>query len=473
MAWRAAAELGSLIFVHQINNLDQYIHTLRNATHQFFIATGNIAPDLFGRRKYHMLVHLLKTVRTFGPARGTESQKFESYNGVTREQIIHTNWQYPSRDVAAFFINYRTVRHIFCGGFWKEGDHCTRGGDGLHELFDDQSMQELLGFKKSYDNEGKTTLGSMWGKRDKHPVPFSSTEAYQRGCIQLIRGTGKFMRWRRLTLDDGGKCHPNIIVGLREILAKWILVQPYELTHESHLGCPILRDSPAFVLLPPSQIIGIANMQHHCSAVGCGMQTVDNALGKSTTWTHKDESVFVFNRFAGASGWVRAHYPHMIEPVNMQDAAKDIWRNWEFELKAVAVAMAEKKVENERKAAECLKKAEDKKKAAGPKRQKGIHASIRPDPQVFHAPQDIIFRQSHAFSIPTSGTGSIYHVSIHQQPVPLSKSLWMVLMADRRHKWHQHWVPNVDGNARASLHQLAGNLTLRISEEETWTTSQE
>jgi hypothetical protein len=104
--------------------------------------------------KIHTLVHLLDHIIRFGPAPNFATEKFESYNGVLREQLIHSNRHNPSRDIAVSFVDYKIIRHLVSGGYWKDKDGSwIQAGTLIRSLFEDKDVRMCLGYK-GYAEEG-------------------------------------------------------------------------------------------------------------------------------------------------------------------------------------------------------------------------------------------------------------------------------------------------------------------------------
>lgn len=57
-------------------------------------------------------------IRRFGPALLFATERYESFNSVFRETMIHSNRMAPSRDTARTFSQLDRVKHIASGGWW-------------------------------------------------------------------------------------------------------------------------------------------------------------------------------------------------------------------------------------------------------------------------------------------------------------------------------------------------------------------
>ncbi|KIJ35214.1 hypothetical protein M422DRAFT_114156, partial [Sphaerobolus stellatus SS14] len=70
------------------------------------------------KMKLHMLVHIPEDIRNHGPLVRSETEVFESFNGVFRLCSMHSNHQAPSKDIAVKCARMDLTKHIICGGFW-------------------------------------------------------------------------------------------------------------------------------------------------------------------------------------------------------------------------------------------------------------------------------------------------------------------------------------------------------------------
>jgi hypothetical protein len=60
---------------------------------------------------------------------------FECFNAIFRMCSVLSNHQAPSCDIAVKFADLDQVKHIFSGGYWKDGDgHWVQGGHEVRAL---------------------------------------------------------------------------------------------------------------------------------------------------------------------------------------------------------------------------------------------------------------------------------------------------------------------------------------------------
>lgn len=120
--WKALAVLGQLVWTQEIKDSTQYVKDLEIAITNFMDRTALLTPQWFNKKKWHISLHLIKHVRRFGPPVNFATEKFESYNGVMREQSVYSNRHAPSRDIARSLVQSRSP-----SPFWWLVDQLCRG----------------------------------------------------------------------------------------------------------------------------------------------------------------------------------------------------------------------------------------------------------------------------------------------------------------------------------------------------------
>lgn len=71
------------------------------------------------KNKFHIYSHLPEHVARFGVPVLFSTERYESFNHLFRQCSVYSNKQSPSRDIAAAFATYDTVRFILQRGEWK------------------------------------------------------------------------------------------------------------------------------------------------------------------------------------------------------------------------------------------------------------------------------------------------------------------------------------------------------------------
>ncbi|TRM55830.1 hypothetical protein BD626DRAFT_622186, partial [Schizophyllum amplum] len=113
---RAIGELGAALWVHEIDNMDQYLSDLEILTANVLDAFDEMdCKKILVKIKLHMLPHLIEDVRRFGPAIRNSTEVFECFNAIFRLCSVLSNHQAPSRDIARKFSSLDRIKHILSG----------------------------------------------------------------------------------------------------------------------------------------------------------------------------------------------------------------------------------------------------------------------------------------------------------------------------------------------------------------------
>lgn len=88
--------------------------------------------------KPHLLAHTLSDVRRHGPLLISATERYESFNGVVRQALVHSNRQAPSKDAASRFASFERIRHVFSGGWWFDARerHWVQASDNVRSVID-------------------------------------------------------------------------------------------------------------------------------------------------------------------------------------------------------------------------------------------------------------------------------------------------------------------------------------------------
>ncbi|KAJ7197464.1 hypothetical protein GGX14DRAFT_374923, partial [Mycena pura] len=175
----AAGDLGARLWAPVINNMDDYLKDLDIATANALDVWDAVDPlRIIVKIKLHLLTHLPKDIRRFGPAIRFSTEVFEAYNAVFRMCSINSNHIAPSRDIAQKFTSMDRVKHLLCGGFWWNAPSKSWSqarSAVLRVIVDDPVLQRHLGWVSSKVVEpGFIRLAS----EKKHPqVKWHTTQA--------------------------------------------------------------------------------------------------------------------------------------------------------------------------------------------------------------------------------------------------------------------------------------------------------
>ncbi|KAF7311326.1 hypothetical protein MKEN_01034300 [Mycena kentingensis (nom. inval.)] len=129
---KAVCALGPMLWVSEIDNMEQYTSDLTILIGNVLDAFGDVNPArIIQKMKLHILPHIIEDAVRFGPPIRNSTEVFEGYNAVFRMCSILSNHQAPSRDIALKFASMDRVKHILSGGYWKEGDKWVCAGAGV------------------------------------------------------------------------------------------------------------------------------------------------------------------------------------------------------------------------------------------------------------------------------------------------------------------------------------------------------
>jgi hypothetical protein len=104
------------------------------------------------KMKLQILPALIEDIRRFGPAIRYSTEVFECFNAIFRFCSILSNHQAPSRDIATKFASMDRLKHVLCGGFWKQEGEWIQAGPKVTELIHaDPVIQRHIGWVPHYE----------------------------------------------------------------------------------------------------------------------------------------------------------------------------------------------------------------------------------------------------------------------------------------------------------------------------------
>ncbi|KAK4702587.1 hypothetical protein P7C70_g3636, partial [Phenoliferia sp. Uapishka_3] len=311
--WRSLAVLGQLVWRKEIEDIEAYLLELQIAIDNFMDCTAMLTPQWFNKKKWHILLHLPEHIRRFGPATHFATEKFESYNGVMREQSVHSNRQAPGRDIAVTFGKYNMMRHILSGGWWTSSENLqVRAGPRVRELFEKhERVRKLYGLNsKPLRPTGSATfakLATVVKLNEEHEftknldppdaiVAKHRLKSYQGLEVKgLTIESGEVVKIRDYVfVRTAGTSRPQIaqIESMQALRLQWtpallkssearqaapvaIFIRPLQFSGHSCPATSLYRFTKSnirymfFTNGNESQIIGRANVQHDCLHAGC------------------------------------------------------------------------------------------------------------------------------------------------------------------------------------------------------------
>ncbi|KAJ7606159.1 hypothetical protein DFH06DRAFT_1107659 [Mycena polygramma] len=129
---KSVSHLGAYLWVHEIDDMAQYISDLSTLIGNVLDAFGDQDPaKILLKIKLHLLPHILEDAVRFGPLIRNATEVFEGYNAIFRLCSILSNHQAPSRDIAMKFASMDRMKHMLSGGFWRVGEDWVSAGPNV------------------------------------------------------------------------------------------------------------------------------------------------------------------------------------------------------------------------------------------------------------------------------------------------------------------------------------------------------
>ncbi|KAJ3565255.1 hypothetical protein NP233_g7745 [Leucocoprinus birnbaumii] len=171
--WKATGELGALLWFPEIHNPMEYQKDLEVAIDNVLDAWGLFDPARIQYKlKLHILCHLKRDIKRFGPAILFSTEVFEAWNGIFRACSILSNHHSPSRDIAETLAGMERIKHVVSGGWWKTADgSIIRGGPGvIKQVHLNSSLRRQLGLSAVPNLAPGTLKRRSQRKQDKAPL---------------------------------------------------------------------------------------------------------------------------------------------------------------------------------------------------------------------------------------------------------------------------------------------------------------
>ncbi|KAJ3978510.1 hypothetical protein F5890DRAFT_1422552, partial [Lentinula detonsa] len=150
---RSVGQFGSLLWIPEIENLNEYLDDIEVSVGNVLDAFADVAPSkILVKIKLHLLTHLRDDIRRFGPPIRYATEVFEGFNAVFCLCSIYSNHQAPSRDIAYKFASMGRLKHLLSGGFWQQRSSCgvlkwVQASDAVCSLLEDVPIiQRHLGW---------------------------------------------------------------------------------------------------------------------------------------------------------------------------------------------------------------------------------------------------------------------------------------------------------------------------------------
>ncbi|KAH9814463.1 hypothetical protein DFH28DRAFT_1168556 [Melampsora americana] len=113
--WTALCMLGSYVFQTEILDINTYLEELDAHVDIFLNHLMSMSAQWANKPKFHMLTHLKYSIQRFGPPCLVATERFEAFNGKTRDASVHSNKQSPGNDIANTFLTALMMRICLSG----------------------------------------------------------------------------------------------------------------------------------------------------------------------------------------------------------------------------------------------------------------------------------------------------------------------------------------------------------------------
>ncbi|PBK86015.1 hypothetical protein ARMGADRAFT_1047955 [Armillaria gallica] len=336
---KAAGTLGTLLWVHEIENMDEYLKDLETLIGNVLDAFGDVNPSkILIKVKLHLLPHLITDIQRFGPAIRNLTEVFECYNAIFQLCSIYSNHQALSRDIAVKFCSMDHLKHLISRGYYWSESHqrwVQARNSVLQLLHSEPVIQQHLGWvapikltpelicikskKKAVPVEWSTTKASSYFSGSEYP---SSTSHWCHG-ISVTAQSGDHCSIRSWVVYSNnavsgiGRIVELLIHETESLGSLLVFLECFVLGDARHpnFDCPILRranhsdgNNALYIkglLGNPQAVQFIISVQHDCHLIGCQASLLQPQLQEhqltertSCTLSHADDDHFVINVFA-------------------------------------------------------------------------------------------------------------------------------------------------------------------------------
>ncbi|KAH6867358.1 hypothetical protein BKA70DRAFT_1133414, partial [Coprinopsis sp. MPI-PUGE-AT-0042] len=295
---RAVGDLGALLWITEIDDMEQYLADLTIVIGNVLDAFADIDPTkIINKVKLHLLAHLPQDIWRFGPAVRSSTEVFECFNAIFCLCSILSNHQALSRDISTQFSLMDCVRHLISGGYWKTDDGWIQARPKVLEVLKtDTVKQRHLGWAPLLKvNHGAVTLKGL----EKNPAREWLSTACAQGEIistDINDGPPNSSLWRTgksMVMEVGDTCSEGswvfarkdpdsgfVIGRVKEILSPenistdtLVCLEEFSLGRSWHpvFDMPILQ-CPAIsrcVVVTAQSLYFRVSVQHDCRTLGC------------------------------------------------------------------------------------------------------------------------------------------------------------------------------------------------------------
>lgn len=331
---KAVGALGAVLWVHEIDDMDIYLEDLSVLVGNVLDTFADVDPaKIIIKMKLHLLPHLVKDVRRFGPAIRNSTEVFECFNAIFCLCSILSNHQAPSRDIALKFASMDRMKHMLSGGYWMQDGQWVQAGESVRRvLHSEPVIQRHLGWapprpmvpgtvrlegkKRVPPREWRKTLASKNFHPDGRSDPASTSWRIGHSVIAhsgdyCYRGSWVFAR----VVSEGplliGRICELAVPEVASNSVALVTLDRFILGEQLHpdFDLPILRrpddNEPQQATFDVKSILFVFSAQHDCRLVKCQPTALQPQLQErqltshtNQLMAHGDDAHYVLNLYA-------------------------------------------------------------------------------------------------------------------------------------------------------------------------------
>ncbi|KAJ6564270.1 hypothetical protein B0H19DRAFT_941769 [Mycena capillaripes] len=357
---RALGELGPLLWMPVIDNMDEYLADLQILIDNLLDAFATLDPTkILIKLKLHVLLHIVKDIRRRGPVVRFSTEVFECFNAIFRLCSVLSNHQAPSRDIAAKFADLDRVKHILSGGYWfeeSESAWVNAGKDVRRILRNTPIIQRHLGWapppfwtpglikavaQKKQSKLAALTLeeAMLTGAINPMSVAIDPSASWTNGVNVAARTgdcctLGSWAVFRVNNLPMIARISKILLLKGSKSAQRILVVNKYDVGEalHPHYHMPVLLpDGAANRVIVASDSIQFAfNVQHDCRACGCDASGVTRQMQERQesetiihSIVHKDDARFIINTHGfHNAGLLRKYLPVALTKPRLGDGGR-------------------------------------------------------------------------------------------------------------------------------------------------------
>ncbi|KAJ4492105.1 hypothetical protein C8J55DRAFT_533997 [Lentinula edodes] len=361
---QSVGELGAMLWIHEINNLELYLKDLEIIIGNTLDAFAAVDPaKIINKVKIHLLNHIVPDIRRFGPIIRNSTEVFECFNAIFRMCSVFSNGQAPSRDIACQFAGMDRVKHILSGGYWVHGSgQWVQAGPRVQEVL---TNQPIIQCHLGWIPKEAIKIGHMkpLAQKKTQTVLWSTTKAalvleqdwrFWHNNISVIAKSGdccKIGSWVAVQKKLSTEFH---IGRIAELLSPFspttnfaserpenvITIEDFILGPIRHpqFNMPVLHKQElgaGYFTVNSSEILFRLSVQHdcrsmHCSATGTQAVIQEHEATERTTHyiEHVDDKHFVINMHSlHNANLIRALLPHNLTEPKPLHSDRERWHH--------------------------------------------------------------------------------------------------------------------------------------------------